>query len=386
MQNELTADPGYNGLTRVEHTLPSQWYLDESHYQRELKSIWYRQWLYAGRSDTLSENGSYQLLDIGSQQLILLRDQQGQFRAFHNTCRHRGSLLLTEPQGKLGQSIVCPYHGWSYSLQGELKRAPSNFQQQDFNPEALGLYAVSAREWRGFLFVSLNPDEEPLESAMDMNGEALRNWPLEDLVVGHAANKEINCNWKVFWENFNECLHCPGVHPELSDLVPLYRRRMMELKDDPNWQQNSTSEDPKLQAGLKAGHQTWSADGQACDSPFPNLSLEERERGHTFEVLLPTLFMVGHIDYVRVVRLKPLAVDRTELSAQWLFRPETLKRDGFDAEEFASYAQMVMLQDARVAELNQRGLQSIAHERGVLMAEEYDVFNFQQWVRRQIQA
>jgi phenylpropionate dioxygenase-like ring-hydroxylating dioxygenase large terminal subunit len=388
MSQVKVADAGYKGLMRVEPTLPTSWYLDREHYQRELESIWYRQWVYVCRSAELAEARQYKRVELGDQQLIVLRDEQGELQAYHNTCRHRGSLLLTEPEGRLrGQSLTCPYHAWSYSLQGELKRTPSKFCQQGFEPAELSLYDIAVREWRGFIFINLNAEDAPsLESCMDFNGRQLANWPLEDLVVGHSIRKTVACNWKVFWENFNECLHCPGVHPELSALIPLYKRAIMEVQDDPQWQTLSENGDPRFKDGLAEGAETWSADGVACDRAFPGLTEQELANGHTFEVLLPTIFIVGHVDYVRVVRLIPLGPEQTEIQAEWLYRPETLARDDFDVVEFSGYAELVMGQDARVAELNQQGLHCIRHQHGALMAEEYDVFNLQNWVREQLSA
>lgn len=382
---EQTEQPeGYSGLTRVERSLPTAWYHEPQHFQRELHAIWYRQWLYVDRADSLRASGDYRLVSIGDQSIILLRGTDGEFKAFHNTCRHRGGELLSEPRGNLTRSLVCPYHGWSYDLDGCLMRAPSNYRQQGFDESELGLYPVSVQAWRGFLFINLDPHAEPVTESMDAGGQALANWPLEELQVGHEYREDIACNWKLFWENFNECLHCPGIHPELSDLVPLYKRRMMEVQDDPLWQQHQADGDPRFRSGLREGSATWSADGQPCDVPFPDLSDAECERGHTYEVLLPTIFMVGHVDYVRVVRLTPLSPERTELHAQWLFREDTLARSDFNPSKFAHYAQMVLQQDAGAAEINQRGLRCIAHEAGTLMAEEYEVFAFQNWVREQL--
>jgi Rieske 2Fe-2S family protein len=386
MSQVKVAEAGYNGLTRVEPALPTSWYLDREHYERELKAIWYRQWVYVCRSAELAETKQYKRVELGDQQLIVLRDEQGELQAFHNTCRHRGSLLLTEAEGRLrGQSVTCPYHAWTYSLQGQLKRTPSNFCQQGFDPAELSLYDIEVREWRGFVFINLNAEDAPsLESCMDFNGRQLANWPLEDLVVGHSMRKTVACNWKVFWENFNECLHCPGVHPELSTLIPLYKQAMMEVQDDPQWRGHSQEGDHRFKDGLAEGSVTWSADGLACDEAFPDLTEQELAKGHTFEVLLPTIFIVGHVDYVRVVRLTPLGPEQTEIQAEWLYRPETLAREGFDVVEFSSYAELVMGQDTRVAEINQQGMHCIRHQHGTLMAEEYDVFNLQNWVREQL--
>lgn len=379
------ADAGYTGLSRPQAGLPSEAYLSDAAFAKDLAAIWYRQWIYVCRASELAQPRSYRLLDIGDQQLIVLRDEQEELQAFHNTCRHRGSVLLTEPIGKLrGQSITCPYHAWSYSLQGELKRTPSNFCQQGFDKDALPLYDVAVAEWRGCVFINLAAEKAlPLQEAMDCGGQALANWPLEELQVGHTYHKEMACNWKIFWENFNECLHCPGVHPELSRLVPLYKRSMMEVRDDPEWIKNSANDDPRYKAGLIPDALTWSEDGQPCAATFSGLTAEEVARGHTYEVLLPTVFIVGHVDYVRILRLMPLAADRTAVQAEFLFRPETLARDDFDASAFASFTEKVMDQDAMVSELNQKGLRSIRHQQGTLLAEEYDVHAFQNWVRQQ---
>jgi phenylpropionate dioxygenase-like ring-hydroxylating dioxygenase large terminal subunit len=386
MAQTSNADEGYNGLTQVERTLPVDWYRAPDHYQLELDNIWYRQWNYVCRSEELSAPRQYHVRHVGDQQIVVLRDEHGKLQAFHNTCRHRGSLLLTEPKGQLrGQSITCPYHAWSYSLQGDLKRTNSNFCQHDFNPAELSLYDVSVTEWRGFVFINLDTDNPaPLESCMDFQGQNLANWPLQDLVIGHSLRKTLDCNWKVFWENFKECLHCPGVHSSLSKLVPLYKRSMMEVKDDPHWQENKEKSDPRFKGGLAEGAKTWSADGQPCDSTFAGLTTEDINRGHTYEELLPTAFIVGHVDYVRIVWLTPLAPEQIEIQAQWLFRPETLAREDFDAASFAAYTESVMMEDAAVAELNQRGLRSIRHQQGVLLAEEYDVHNFHLWVKQQL--
>ncbi len=382
-----TYDTGYNGLIQSEQTLPADSYLTAEAFQRDLETIWYRQWLYVCRSEELVENRSYKIQAIGDQEIVVLRDDEGELQAFHNTCRHRGSILFTEPCGKLrGQSITCPYHAWTYSLQGELKRAPTRFQQEDFDPADKSLFRVNVRDWRGFIFINLDCDDAPeLEQAMDCDGKAHTRWPLEQLRVGHSFSKEMNCNWKVFWENFSECLHCPGVHPELSKLVPLYKRSLMETKDDPQWQSHSESGDPRYKAGLVEGADSWTLDGEAVDEVFPALTEEDIARGHTYETLWPTMFLVAHVDYVRIVRLVPLGPEKTEVSAQWLFRPETLARADFDPAKVASFAEMVLEQDGMASELNQRGLRSIRYQQGSLMAEEYEVHAFQNWVREQWQ-
>jgi Rieske 2Fe-2S family protein len=381
---DASPDPGYKGLGELQQSLPRHFYLDADHYQRELECIWYNNWVYVCRGEELSVARSYRVVSLGTQEIIVLRDEQGDLQAFHNTCRHRGSQLLGDASGVLrSDSLTCPYHAWSYSLQGDLKRVPSPQRPARFDTGCLSLYKVQIDEWRGFIFINLGAEPaSPLQNSFDQP-QALANWPLETLQLGHSFCKTMACNWKVFWENFNECLHCPGIHPELGKLVPLYRQFLMEVQDDPHWQ-TRLAEDPTFKAGLSEGMQTWSVDGKLVAPAFAGLSQAELDVGHTYVTVLPTVFIVGHADYVRIVSLQPLGPDSTELHVQWLFAAETLADPEFDAAAVAAFAEMVIMQDARVSEINQRGLQALPHSEGVLMPEEYEVYEFQQWVRRQL--
>ena len=131
----------------------------------------------------------------------------------------------------------------------------------------------------------------------------MSNWPLEDLVSGHVFTKVMNCNWKIFWENFNECLHCPGVHKHLSHLVPIYGRGLMARHDDPDWAKHADNDAPEFSGRLRDGAETWSEDGRSHGPQFQNLTEAERAAGQTYAPNLPSMFIVGHVDYVRTVRL-----------------------------------------------------------------------------------
>ncbi len=383
MKTLTEPDEGYLGLTSTKKSLPREAYLSTDCYQRELDLIWCRHWLYVAHDSELPAVGDYRLLTVGDQEVILLRDEAGELQAFHNVCRHRGSVLLTDEAGRLPSGrLTCPYHAWSYSLQGDLQRVSSRHCPVDFDMTALSLHSVALTNWRGFVFISLAEEPPTFDAALDYP-DALMRWPLEQLQVGYQMAKTVACNWKVFWENFNECLHCPGVHPELSALVPLYRKSLMEPADAPYWR-SETAADPDYQAGLREGARSWTKDGELCAAQLPGLEEEDVQRGHTYVTALPTCFLVGHADYVRIVWLRPIGPTFTEISAQWLFHPDALADPAFDASGVAAFAEGVLSQDARAAELNQRGLNSRAFRQGVLMPEEYDVHNFQRWVREQL--
>jgi Rieske 2Fe-2S family protein len=279
---------------------------------------------------------------------------------------------------------VCPYHSWRYSLSGELLQTSSQLPGEGFDPAAFALYGLPVREWNGFVFAALTPAPPPFAAGVDLPLERLDAWELSSLVVAHRLCKTLECNWKVFWENYNECLHCPGVHPRLSQLVPLYGRALLERRDDPRWQDHASDDDPRYGGGVRRGAESWSMDGRAAGVPFPKLSAEDRRIAHLYVTSLPSMFIVAHVDYVRVVRLRPLAPERTELSIEFLVRPETLADPARDLSGAVKFTDIVMSEDAAICEVNQRGLHALPYTAGVLMPEEYAVRQFQDWVRSQL--
>jgi Rieske 2Fe-2S family protein len=375
----MHADRPERLLERVEPTLPARDYLDPAHYCRELDAIWYRSWLCIARSENVAREREFVVARIGDQSILVCRDGDDRLHAFHNACRHRGSELCAEAAGRFrGRSIVCPFHGWTYALTGELLGARHQLSQTDFRKENYPLHRVAVGEWAGFVFINLLADEAPpLESWLADGPERLANWRIAELRVGRRLETKVACNWKIFWENFSECFHCPGVHPELCDLIPTYGRALIDAADDPDPSAPDTRGAP-----LAPGAVTWTLDGSSRLPPLPGLDRAEQDAGQTFVVALPSMFVVAHRDYVRCVRVLPRAPEQTELIVDWLFEPETLERPDFDLEHYVALGRRVVEQDARVCERNQRGLHSMRHEAGVLVAQEYGVHEFQNWVRK----
>jgi len=375
----------YNGLTEHTEGLPADAYFDPRQYERELQRIWYRNWVYVGRSSDLSRARGFRTFEIGDQRILLVRDEQRALQGFYNTCRHRGAALCREPEGILrAGTIVCPYHAWVYNLQGDLLRTSSKAHASGFDVADFPLYRINVKEWNGFIFVALNDRPPPFEKIFDLPLNRLDAWPLEELVVGHVLSKTMQSNWKIFWENYNECLHCPGVHPQLSQLVPIYGRGLLEERDDPQWRAHAADPDPKFKGGLRSGAATWSLDGRTTGVPFPGLSDADRKAGYVYMTGLPSVFLVGHVDYVRVVRLLPLGPELTEMRVEYLFSPQTLADPQFDLRNVVDFTNRVMTEDAQVCELNQLGLHARPHIRGVVMPEEYVVRQFHEWLRAEL--
>ncbi len=376
----------WNGLRRPEPTLPSHYYLDAAHFELELQKIWYRDWIYLCRSEALPGPRSFGTFSLGTQTILLVRDDAGVLRAFHNTCRHRGAALCSAETGRFAAAaITCRYHAFSYGLDGKFLRRPMHGREIPDIDQDLSLYAVQLREWNGFVFVNLAaaPARDP-EHYFHADAAALQNWPLAGLRIAHSQDRTVQCNWKILWENYNECLHCPGVHPNLSRLVPIYRRGIMEPKDDANWSEHAGRAEPEFRGGLRAGAASWTSDGNPHGMPFAGLSARERELGYQYLSFTPSIYLVAHVDYVRVVRYLPLGPAQTRVSAQWLVAPESLTQPGFDIQPAVEFVTQVMSEDAAVCELVQQGLGCQAHQAGVLMPEEYDVYKFQDWVRSEL--
>jgi Rieske 2Fe-2S family protein len=362
-------------------TLPANWFFDADRYQRELEAIWYRDWLCLGREEDWPETGDFSRHRIGDQQVIVTRAGDGALHAFHNTCRHRGSVLCESDSGRFeGGRIVCPYHAWSYSLAGELERAPRSTDADSIRLADFPLYRVSLDCFRGFVFVNL--DEQPacsLQEALSQEAASVAAWPLEDLRRVHRSTQRLACNWKIFWENYLECYHCPGVHPDLCRLVPIYRTGFMEYADA-----GRQADPQRPHAMLRPGAVTWSTDGGTPLPWFEGLGAADAERGMTFATWQPTLFLVAHVDYVRTVRVMPLGPEQTGLTVDWYVHRDVLGHPGLDVNRLIAFGSQVVSEDARVCELNQQGIRCGRHERGVLLEVEDYVYEFEQWVRRRL--
>lgn len=365
-------------LERVHPTLPSRYYYDEHHYRRELECIWYRSWLCAGRSDDIPDPGDYRVIAVGTQSVILTRDEKLRLRAFHNTCRHRGSLLCEDDQGSFRRRrIVCPYHAWTYSLSGDLTATPWRIESEDFDPSRFPLYAVAAGEWEGFLFVNLDPGAQAFgPGVLGDIPSRFSNWRLGRTRTGRSVTVDLHCNWKVFWENFCECYHCPGVHPELCRIVPVFGQGLTT--------HDVISPREAALSPLAEGAVTWSVGGKTDLPWFEGLSEEERRAGQTYGVLCPGAFFVTHVDYARLVQVLPLGPELTRLVVTWLFPPETLEHPDFDLDRATAFGELVVREDGRACELNQKGLHSIRHEAGVLVGQETDVRDFHRWVQERL--
>jgi Rieske 2Fe-2S family protein len=362
---------------RLDHCpvgLPKHAYLSDDWFAREQATLFARQWICAGRLADVAP-GTMRRLRLGLAEVILCRGADGALSAFHNSCRHRGAELCRAEVEPLGALIRCPYHAFAYAADdGRLVATGPAVPTADFDRAAHGLLPVAIRVWAGFLFLSAAADPPPLRA--DVPLATLDHWPMDALVTGHRWTHDIACNWKVFWENYSECLHCPGIHPDLCDLVPVYRRGLMAPAEAADWTPETTAAPP-----LRPGAESWTPDGAPCGPAFPGLTAAERAAGHVFVTIWPSLYVVAHVDHVRSVRIEPVTTERTRLSVAWHFPAGTLARPGFDAARVAAFATRVLTEDGEAAAMNQRGLHSPSFHAARLMPEEYEIHRFHRWIR-----
>ena len=198
-------------------TLPYAWYTDPAVLRVEQERIFARSWQYATRADLVAEPGSMTPAWAGSLPVLVVRGSDGELRAFVNVCRHRGHVLC-QADAQL-ETIQCPYHAWTYDLDGTLRNAPRAEREDAFDRATLSLVPVSAEAWGPFVFVNPDRDAGPLASALGGLPRLLADGGVEiDRLRFHsrAESDEYACNWKVCAENFLECYHCAVAHPSLA--------------------------------------------------------------------------------------------------------------------------------------------------------------------------
>ncbi len=378
-----TAAKDYNALDVAEKTLPVAWYFDPDHYALELERVWYRQWIYVCRSEEVATAGDFRTLTIGTQPVFVVRKEDGGISGYYNSCRHRGSILLTGTRGRLrSRRISCPYHRWCYAPEdGRLLGVSSFAEPEGFDKTDFGLHRVAATEWRGCIFVNLDASAEFTRQAFGHGYDELRNFPLEELVLGHVWEKPIQCNWKAFWDNYNECLHCPSVHPELIEMVPIFKRGLLDARDRPDWRDKEESREPKYRGGLREGAETFSRDGSAQGYARTNgLSADDLARGVTYAGVLPSVYIGMHTDHARIVQILPLGPESILMKIEWLFQKEALADPTYDISNITDFAKTILTEDAMVCELNQKGMHARPMNEGVLMPEEYELKAFKGWL------
>ena len=348
-------------------TLPGRDYHAADVLEVERERVFAHGWVCVGRDEHLPGSGDYLTREILGEAIVLIRGKDERVRAFANTCRHRGTRLL-DGEGSVRSAITCPYHAWTYGFDGRLLGTPNVGEVDGLERERFGLWEIALDRHDGFLFVNVHGDAPSLGSTLAEMPDSpleLARYGVGELRVGGRRTYDVAANWKIVVENYHECLHCPSVHPELVNIVPLYRTGEVE------------EEGQTLGNSMGHGLTSFTTSGLSSLPSLPGLTDEDRTTFYGVYVF-PNLILNYHSETVNAVYLYPHGPGRTHVISEFLFRPETIERNGFDPSEVVEFRDLVATQDWRVCELAQRGVRSRSYRHGVYPRQEKYLYGFNQ--------
>lgn len=371
-----SAPPG-PGPAAPAATLPGPAYHSDETYEIDRERVFFRHWLYAARAERISRPGSWLRVDIAGESILLVRGRDDRIRGFYNVCRHRGSQLCDEFEGQVRTHLRCPYHAWGYALDGRLVTTPM-IEHDEIDREQTSLWQVRTEVWEGFCFVNLSREEpQPLLDMLAGQQDdplGLARFGLADLRIGHVSAVDVAANWKILMENYNECLHCPTVHPELVAVLPAYRKGSI------------------FEAGREDGGVTL-ADGRTAIAADPRLRLpllpglkgHEGSAAYFGAMVYPSMFLDIDGSSALATAVFPTGPRSCRLVTEYLFSPEALEQPDFDPTPIVEFNDRVTRQDNEVCERVQRGVTSRAFTHGVFPAKDSWVLAFDERYRRDVE-
>jgi glycine betaine catabolism A len=344
--------------------LPAAAYTSTEVLDWERRHLFAGSWVCVGRAEDLraGDNGDpvrQRSLVVGDIGVLLTWPANGTVRALANTCRHRGHEVLAIGHTGERKALVCPYHGWSYDLDGALLAAPGFTELPDFRPAEHGLVELPVVIWHGWLFVNATGTAAPFETHVGALAELVDPYAPGGLRVLATHAYEVAANWKVLVENYHECYHCPMIHPELCQVSP--------PNSGENWDRPGAWIGGSMD--LVDGASTMSLSGRSGGVPLPGVN----SRHVLYLGLFPNLLLSLHPDYVMTHRLLPMAPSRTWVECAWLFLPEVT-----DPAYAVDFWDRTNRQDWAACESVQRGLSSPHFRPGPLAPNEDAGY---QWVR-----
>jgi glycine betaine catabolism A len=352
-------------------TLPGRYYHDRGLFDLELERIFSRNWVHVGRADAIPNAGNYFLATVGVESVIVLRDRKGDVKAFLNVCRHRGARVCSEQSGTLKGTVQCRYHAWTYGLDGKLVGAPNMKDDPNFDTADYGLATVALEIWEGLIWVNISDHPGSLKEQMGMPYDRYERYHVGDLKVGGTVVYDVRANWKLIVENFNECCHCAIAHPELSAQVPSFKAGIVSGYLGGG-------------ADFAAGIESLTVTGKTNRPSFKGLG-EKDQHIYYGMTLRPNVFLNLHPDYAVVHRMVPLGPDRTHITCDWLFEPETMERQDFDPSDAVQFWDLVNRQDWDICQITQEGVTSKLYRDGGIYAPlEAHIRVFNDWVLDQL--
>lgn len=330
-------------------TLPSKYYVSPEVFELEKENI-FGGWVCAGHVSRIPGAGEYFLFNIFEESIIVVREKDGSINAFYNVCRHRGTKVC-EADGKVSASFQCPYHAWTYSVKdGALIGAPFMKGVDGFEWEKYPLKKVPVHVWEGLIFVSLSENPKPFEKIYAPLIGKFSKWNLGKLKSHKRISYSVKSNWKYVFQNFNECYHCPSIHPALNQLLQ-YTGSMNDL-----------TEGNVLGGYFDINGESMTLSGHMSALPLGDLG-EDIGRAYYY-TFLPNLLINLHPDYLMFHLVIPVSANESVVISEWLFNLDSFDKENFHPEDAEELWDETNKQDWHVCELAQLGVISKAYEPG----------------------
>ena len=357
----MTFHPTVTTFKQGSRTLPREAFTSPEVFAKEREQIFGTMWNCVGRASSIANAGDYIVRNVAGESIIITRTRAGELRAYFNTCRHRGTRLCEAASGQFSETIQCPYHAWTYTVdEGQLIGTPHMQDVEDFDKRDYGLHRAAIAEWEGFVFVNVAENPEPFEEAFATMIGRLTRYDLPNLTIGHRVRYEVASNWKLVFQNYSECLHCPMIHPELALVLP-YQSGANDLTEGP------------FLGGymeIKAPHESATMSGRACGRVVSaDLTGENKQRAFYY-TLMPNMLLSLHPDYVNYYIIHPIAPDKTIVESEWMFHPETLTDKQSNIQDAIEFWDVTNRQDWHIVEESQIGVSSSRYEPGPYSARE----------------
>jgi glycine betaine catabolism A len=397
---------------RPGHGLPRPLYHDELLYRAEMDAIWRTGWLFAGHSCQIPKPGDYFLYDVDGDSLIIVRDQKGQVQVLYNVCRHRGSLICEAQDGNV-KRFVCPYHQWTYDLDGHLMKWRG--MQDELDKSQLGLHHAHAREVEGFIFISLAKEPMDFEAAYETIAPVVKPQGLQRAKVAKLMDFDVHSNWKLVWENNRECYHCNVNHPQYTkanfdhynadDTIERVAEQlaMVSARSEAKWAEQGLAV-TRTEAGLTefpdpenniwySANRTPLVDGWVSESldgkqvaPLMG-DYTDPDVGTVRVRMLPNFWNHSSCDHSVTVRLTPTGLYSTQIRMIWLVDEKAEEGKDYDLDTLLPFWLWTAEQDWQICVNQQKGVNSHAYVPGPLSTyKEYNLDRFLRWYVQQMAA
>ena len=334
-------------------TLSSTDYCSPDVFEVERRRIFHAGWMYVCHVDGIPA-GTRRAFDIAGESVVVTRDLDGWLHAFANVCRHRGAELCDRAMSDaLKGSIRCRYHSWTYALDGSLVATPR--VDDEFDRGHYGLWPYHADAWNGMVFVSVAAEPPALAGWLAQRTpgvELFEHLPVASYRIGARTETVVEANWKIIVENYAECLHCAVVHPELAELIPLYRSGNVVHPDDPT-----------AAVEFADGRVAFTATGHSALSVLPGLDGAPEYDG---VAVFPNVFFDLTPTVLALTAIFPVSATRSVVVGEYLFAADDVARADFDPTPEVEFNELVGAQDYVVCEMVQRGVSSTAFTAGAL--------------------